>query len=849
MAQLIGREREIATVLRVAETARTTPVARCVMVEGVSGIGKTALLDTVEAAAREWFAVGTVAYEIQRSVSFAVARRLLSSTIASLGAAAARYLPGGVSAGAVPDQGLLLLRVLQGVTLDQPVFLRVDDVQWADDASIDCLRTLMISLADRPFLLCFAVRSEQQRHDLDLQEDLHVSLAPLSMDAARLYVRSRYEDASNDVVEAIAEHANGRPIDLVALADAAVDSGASSREEVAANVRSATVRAVNALPGKTRELLQMLSLLNEPIEYQIVRRLWDDDEDLALRVLALADRYLEQHERHLRFKHVLLSDAVLETIAVKVPLRRRIIDSLTAQANGSFEDRLQLAEQAHACADHDLAIETLTALALDSAARDDIRLTVSAAERLVAIGEPNDSAFVTFYSAYGRALQFLDRANRSTEVLLHSIEEARRRGLSGTGPLAAQLVLALWFHDQRERAVLAYNRFVGELDDPADRTELYAAALWFSVCDANKSRFTAIESDIRSLNGAVRPEIEMRIELARSFIDSRYGNFKDARTALDRAEVIATSVSDALRSVGTYARALLELSSLGPQPERIEQLRSRVEAHGDGSWIEYLYATYELLAGRYDNVAIALEDALERYADPVHKRRMLAVAAGLSVLCPEVQAYKKPIDTEIHRLLSGDYGMWFMPLAAWYTLSPSAAPNRLRLVRRIVLEYLGKPGDPMPIVPVTPLVISAIEQHDAEVLETIAEGRIWHDRRGVMAADNALARALSLIGLRRDGQNALSDALEECRSLNLSAFEQLAKRALSEAPVRALGSSLLTARERQVAAAISSGKTNREIANELVLSERTIEGHIANIFNKLSVSSRTQIAAWYLRTG
>jgi ATP/maltotriose-dependent transcriptional regulator MalT len=49
----------------------------------------------------------------------------------------------------------------------------------------------------------------------------------------------------------------------------------------------------------------------------------------------------------------------------------------------------------------------------------------------------------------------------------------------------------------------------------------------------------------------------------------------------------------------------------------------------------------------------------------------------------------------------------------------------------------------------------------------------------------------------------------------------------------------LTAREVQVLALAASGKTNREIATELVISERTVARHMSNIFTKLNVSSRT----------
>ncbi len=54
----------------------------------------------------------------------------------------------------------------------------------------------------------------------------------------------------------------------------------------------------------------------------------------------------------------------------------------------------------------------------------------------------------------------------------------------------------------------------------------------------------------------------------------------------------------------------------------------------------------------------------------------------------------------------------------------------------------------------------------------------------------------------------------------------------------------LTGREREVVTLIAQGKSNSEIAAELVLSKRTVEKHIANILSKLSFTSRAQIVRW-----
>jgi len=57
-------------------------------------------------------------------------------------------------------------------------------------------------------------------------------------------------------------------------------------------------------------------------------------------------------------------------------------------------------------------------------------------------------------------------------------------------------------------------------------------------------------------------------------------------------------------------------------------------------------------------------------------------------------------------------------------------------------------------------------------------------------------------------------------------------------------SSVLTAREREIAALIARGLSNRAIADELVISPATAARHVANIFTKLGFSSRAQLAAW-----
>ena len=59
----------------------------------------------------------------------------------------------------------------------------------------------------------------------------------------------------------------------------------------------------------------------------------------------------------------------------------------------------------------------------------------------------------------------------------------------------------------------------------------------------------------------------------------------------------------------------------------------------------------------------------------------------------------------------------------------------------------------------------------------------------------------------------------------------------------------LTARELDVLTLVGAGKPNKEIANELDISERTARTHVSNILRKLGLGSRTQAALWAVREG
>ena len=80
-------------------------------------------------------------------------------------------------------------------------------------------------------------------------------------------------------------------------------------------------------------------------------------------------------------------------------------------------------------------------------------------------------------------------------------------------------------------------------------------------------------------------------------------------------------------------------------------------------------------------------------------------------------------------------------------------------------------------------------------------------------------------------------------ALGAALWAERARAELKRISGRAATPGALTPAEERVAALVAEGKTNREVAAALFLSERTVEGHLARIFGKLGIRHRTEIAS------
>ncbi|GAA0673568.1 response regulator transcription factor [Streptomyces samsunensis] len=96
---------------------------------------------------------------------------------------------------------------------------------------------------------------------------------------------------------------------------------------------------------------------------------------------------------------------------------------------------------------------------------------------------------------------------------------------------------------------------------------------------------------------------------------------------------------------------------------------------------------------------------------------------------------------------------------------------------------------------------------------------------------------------------ALARAIRSVHSGHVLLQPEVALALLSQEEGGGQGRGSLTEREREVLALIADGRSNREIARALVLSEKTVKTHVSNILMKLDLSDRTQAALWAVRHG
>jgi DNA-binding CsgD family transcriptional regulator len=126
-----------------------------------------------------------------------------------------------------------------------------------------------------------------------------------------------------------------------------------------------------------------------------------------------------------------------------------------------------------------------------------------------------------------------------------------------------------------------------------------------------------------------------------------------------------------------------------------------------------------------------------------------------------------------------------------------------------------------------------------EALEWHAQVELPLDRGRTLLALGVTQRRAKR---RREARETLEEALAIFRRIGAELWAERAGAELRRISGRAATPGALTPAEERVAALVAEGKTNREVAAALFLSDRTVEGHLSRIFGKLGIKHRAELA-------
>ncbi|RVW00992.1 LuxR family transcriptional regulator [Rhodococcus spongiicola] len=241
---------------------------------------------------------------------------------------------------------------------------------------------------------------------------------------------------------------------------------------------------------------------------------------------------------------------------------------------------------------------------------------------------------------------------------------------------------------------------------------------------------------------------------------------------------------------------------------------------------------------------------------PLHIQTLLALTMGAAVLGERREAVEYSdeviaITTECGESIYRSYALSFRGLALWRDDPEDTVPlfrQALQLsegVDDLLGVAIGTEG----------LAWTTTLQHEywrAAVLLGAAES-LWlavgYESMGIKKLHSNRGESRTQL-LRALGPRTFESAVHLGAGLALSEIVTFAvEDRLPEESSAERSSTDLTPREQEVAELVARGMTNKAIADQLVISQRTAQGHVEHILAKLAFNSRTQIAAWVIEQG
>lgn len=418
-----------------------------------------------------------------------------------------------------------LTRLVRLAARRLPIVVLCDDLQWADDASLDLLESVVQGMADLPLLLVCSARAEllERRPGFGVDAEAHhrQEIAPLARRHIEEIIRDwlcRVPDLSADVVRTIAERAEGCPLIVDELLHLLVDAEAiEARADEAWVLHEERLGALR-LPATIQGIVQAR-----------LDRLEPEVREVLMYAAVIGRTFWQGAVDHLRqasstAKTGASVAATLETLRLRRLVRVREPSTLRSEREMAFAD----------AATHEVAYEMLSAklrraLHLEAAAWLERRAETGVAVALLAVQYERAGDAARAASAYARAAARAMSFGENAEAIRHL-----------------------------ERA-----RVLQDQDDEASRPERG-------------------DDDAQARQGAARERLRVRFDLADALrrigrLDDAERVYEEARALIHRAERGATARGDQAEALGWDARIDARLALIAKVRGALPEARALAE--------------------------------------------------------------------------------------------------------------------------------------------------------------------------------------------------------------------------------------------------------------------------------
>jgi DNA-binding CsgD family transcriptional regulator len=778
------------------------------------------------------------------------------------------------------------------------LLIAVDDVQWLDPASAGALRFAARRLDAGHVRFLLAHRTDGlSQVPLDLDRALlpgrlqSLQLDPLSLGATQRLLDQHLETAfSRPVLHRLHELSGGNPFFALELGRA-LERGTirlTPGERLPAALDVLVRDRLAALPSGTRRALATAAAVSQP-----TTRLLAVVAPGALEP-AIAAQVVELDGESIRFTHPLLAAAALASVA---PSERRAIHRRLAESSDDLEERAR-----HLAYSSEQPDSEVAGLLEDAAVRAHARGAPAAAAEFAGQAlelTPNaDSADVPRRKLQGAEYFFEAGESRQARELLEGLIASLPAGSQRARALGRLARMSNYIASPDVAADLYLRALAEAEDDVRLRAEAEEGLAWSLVL----LRQDLAAAEVHARNAAEVAEGAGDFSLLAEALTARavaafYLGHGTPTELMKPALALEphTEHRPGNRQPRWALGALLMLTDeLDVAWANLEAVRSRADDRAEESFLPLILSRLsycEWLTGKWE---AALRHATEAYEAALRTDHQTQRAIALSAMAL-AQAHlgrAEPARAAAEECLAlsdravgstaalGALGFLELSLgnaAATYghleavmaRVSPAAIgePGELRFAPDAIeaLLALGRPDEAKRLTDRLEQQGQALRSPSARAAALRCRGlhaavagesedALAHFERALAAHEQVpipfdRARTLLAYGAaqrrakrRRDARTSLEAALDSFERLGARLWAEQARAELARIGGRAPAAGELTPTERQVAEYVAEGLQTKQVARALFVSPKTIEGHLSNIYAKLGVHSRTELA-------